>query len=274
MGLAFLKQEIMSAPLTDRPCDTANSRQERASTEEEAPQSPQGLLKSRSLGGICVWKQSTRSGIRQAFRWALAATVPHRLFLTQGPCCCGSVCLTFDDGPDPFVTPRLLDVLREHGVRATFFVIGEKVARHPEIVRRIAAEGHCVGGHSFHHGDPGLTSSRQLREEIRRTADLLAPLVGRKVTLFRPPHGKLTVSKLCRLWRAGQTIVLWNADPKDYSRAAAQEVRDWFEGHPLRGGDLVLMHDNVGHAIDVIPDLSEAIRASGLSFATVSDWLT
>ncbi len=225
-------------------------------------------------GELSIEKQAAPNWGRQALRRGLAATLRSRLFLTHGPRHARSVCLTFDDGPDPILTPPLLDVLRDCGVRATFFVIGKKVACHSEIVRRMAAEGHDVGGHSFDHGDPGLTSSHQLLAEIRRTADLLAPLVGHEVTLFRPPHGKLTVSKLCRLWRAGQTIVLWNADPKDYSRATALEVRDWFGKHPLQGGDLVLMHDNVGHAIDVVPGLSEAVRASGLSFATVSDWLS
>jgi len=204
----------------------------------------------------------------------MGAVLPRRLFMTHGPVGSGAVCLTFDDGPDPILTPRLLDILSTCGVRATFFVIGEKVARHPEIVRRLAAEGHDVGGHGYHHGDPGLTSSSHLLEEIRRTADLLAPLVGHEVTLFRPPHGKLTIRKLFRLWRAGQTIVLWNVDPKDYSRATAHEVNQWFESHPLQGGDLILMHDNVGHAIDGLPGLIKAVRASGLSFATVSDWVT
>ena len=116
----------------------------------------------------------------------------------------------------PSYTPALLDVLRDCGVRATFFVIGEKVERHPEIVRRMVAEGHGVGNHSFHHNDPQSTSARQLMDEVHRTKVLLAGLLGSDVTLFRPPRSKLTASKLWWLWKARQTVVLWNVDPKDF----------------------------------------------------------
>jgi peptidoglycan/xylan/chitin deacetylase (PgdA/CDA1 family) len=168
----------------------------------------------------------------------------------------------------------LLDVLRDCGVRATFFVIGEKVERHPEIVRRMAAEGHCVGNHSFHHKDPSRSPARELLVEVRRTAGLLGRLLGHEVRLFRPPHGKLTASKLWRLWKAGQTVVLWNVDPKDYAHATAREVYDWFGARTLRGGDVILLHDRVPHAIEIIPHLVEKTRASGLTFSTVSDWLS
>ena len=170
-------------------------------------------------------------------------------------------------------TAPLLDVLRDCGVRATFFVVGEKVERHPEIVRRMVAEGHGVGNHSFHHKDPHSTSARQLIDEVHRTKALLAGLLGSDVTLFRPPHGRLTALKLWRLWRARQTVVLWNVDPKDYAHTTAQGVRDWFQARSLRGGDLVLLHDRVPHAIEIVPNLVKEARASGLTFATVPEWL-
>jgi teichuronic acid biosynthesis glycosyltransferase TuaC len=211
---------------------------------------------------------------RQVIRWALSATLPPRLFLTRGPRRARSVCLTFDDGPDPVLTPPLLDVLRDCGVRATFFVIGEKVERDPEIVRRMVAEGHCVGSHSFHHGNPESTSAAQLLDDVHRTAALLSGVLGQKVTLFRPPHGKLKAAALWGLWRAGQTVVLWNVDPKDYARPTAHDVRDWFVARRLRGGDLILLHDRFPHAISILPDLARQVRALGLSFATISDWLS
>ena len=219
-------------------------------------------------------KQAAPNWAHQAICWGLAATLPSRLFLTHGPRRGRSVCLTFDDGPDPVYTPAVLDVLRDCRVRATFFVIGEKVERHPEIVRRMVAEGHGVGNHSFHHNDPQSTSARQLMDEVHRTKVLLAGVLGFDVTLFRPPRGKLTASKLWWLWKARQTVVLWNVDPKDFARTTAREVHDWFEARALRGGDLVLLHDRVPHAIEIIPSLVERARASGLTFSTVSEWLS
>jgi peptidoglycan/xylan/chitin deacetylase (PgdA/CDA1 family) len=222
---------------------------------------------------LSIGARAAPSWRRQALRRVLAATLPPRMFLTHGPRDARSVCLTFDDGPDPVLTPRVLDALRDCGIRATFFVIGKHVERHPEIVRRMVLEGHCVGSHSFTHSDPRSTSCRGLIDEVSRTSTLLAGLLGLDVRLFRPPHGKLTASKLWRLWRQRQTIVLWNVDPKDYSRTTVQEVREWFEMHALRAGDLVLMHDNCPHAFEIIPCLVQQARASGLKFSTVADWL-
>jgi teichuronic acid biosynthesis glycosyltransferase TuaC len=206
------------------------------------------------------------SWVRQAIRWGLSATLPSRLFFTHGPRQGRSVCLTFDDGPDPLFTPALLDVLRDCGVRATFFVIGEKVERHPEIVRRIVAEGHRVGNHSFHHKDPASTSARDLIDEVHQTEELIARFQRSDVALFRPPHGRLTASKLWRLWMARQSVVLWNVDPKDYLCHNPSQVLDWFSNRPLERGDVVLFHDRVPHAIAVLPSLIEEARARGLEF--------
>jgi peptidoglycan/xylan/chitin deacetylase (PgdA/CDA1 family)/glycosyltransferase involved in cell wall biosynthesis len=209
---------------------------------------------------------------RQLLRRALTALLPRRRFLTRGPAESGSVCLTFDDGPHPEHTPRLLDGLRRQGVRATFFVVGRQAERYPELVRRIAAEGHTLGHHSYSHSEPGQTSARQLLDEVRRTRDLLAGLTGTPPVLFRPPKGSLTARKLWGLWRAGQTVVLWNVDPKDYARRAAGEVRDWFRRRPLNGGDLVLMHDNHPHAAEVVPGLVEDAHGRGLTFSQLPEW--
>jgi glycosyltransferase involved in cell wall biosynthesis/peptidoglycan/xylan/chitin deacetylase (PgdA/CDA1 family) len=213
------------------------------------------------------------SRFRQLVRRLLAATLPRRLLLVRGPVSSQSLCLTFDDGPHPEHTPRLLDVLREQGVRATFFVIGKQAEAHPDLVRRMAAEGHLVGHHSFSHSEPGRTPAAQLIAEVHQTRDLLAGLVGAPPRLFRPPHGKLTARKLWGLWRAGQAVVLWNADPKDFACAGPDDLRCWFQGHPPRGGDVVLMHDNWPYAYQVLPELVAECRRRGLGFATIDEWV-
>jgi peptidoglycan/xylan/chitin deacetylase (PgdA/CDA1 family) len=209
---------------------------------------------------------------RQLLRRGLAA-LPRSRLLVRGPDGDRSVCLTFDDGPHPEHTPRLLDVLKDLGAPATFFVVGRQAERHPGLVRRMAAEGHLVGNHSFTHGEPARTSARHLLEEVRQTAAVLTPLAGRQPPLFRPPKGQLTVAKAWRLWRAGQTIVLWSADPKDYACGSAAEVRGYFERRPLGPGDVVLMHDTHPHAAEVLPAVIAAGRARGLSFTTLARWL-
>jgi peptidoglycan-N-acetylglucosamine deacetylase len=203
---------------------------------------------------------------RRLARLGLRTLLPSRLLTVTSPGGRGTVCLTFDDGPDPEHTPRLLDVLGEQGVGGIFFVIGRKAERHPDLVGRMAAEGHLVGHHSYDHADPSTVGARRLVAEARRTRDLLSPLLGREPTLFRPPFGRLTAAKLAGLWLAGQTVVLWNLDPKDFARRSPEELAGWFARHPLRGGELVLMHDNHPYAAGAIPLLAAQAVARGLSF--------
>ena len=211
--------------------------------------------------------------LRQMIRTTMAATLPRRLFLVHGPVDGSSVCLTFDDGPHPENTPRVLDVLQAHNTPATFFVIGENVQQHPDLLRRIAAEGHAIGHHSFLHTDPDATSSRQLLAEIKQTNQLLENLIGRKSSLFRPPHGKLTAAKMLGLWRAGQKIILWNVDPKDFQSHSPEQLRQWFKSHPLSPGDIVLLHDKVEHLAEILPEVIQSTRRRGIHFTTVAKWI-
>jgi len=210
---------------------------------------------------------------RQRVRWALTTLLPCRLLLASGPVRSGKVCLTFDDGPHPEHTPRLLDQLRESGVRATFFVVGRAAEKFPHVLRRIVAEGHRVGNHTYLHREPETVSARELLEEVDRTQELLTRLTGLRPTLFRPPHGKVTVAKMWRLWWARLTVVLWNADTKDYARTSPADLREWVAGRVFRGGDVVLMHDTCPHTVEVMPDLIRTVRACGLGFATPDEWL-
>lgn len=210
---------------------------------------------------------------RQILRRGMAAALPRRLFLTSGPPGIGEVSLTFDDGPHPEHTPPLLDRMKERGVRATFFLLGRQIERYPDLVKRIAEEGHDVGHHSYTHGDPETTSAIELVTEARRTSALVERLVGRPPRLFRPPHGKLTPGKTVALWATRQTIVLWNQDPKDFACASGEELAGWFRGRRFEGGDVVLLHDVHPHAAAAFEAIVQAVDASGLRFGRISDWV-
>jgi peptidoglycan/xylan/chitin deacetylase (PgdA/CDA1 family) len=204
----------------------------------------------------------------------MSATLPRRLFLTDGPRHSRQVCLTFDDGPHPDYTPRLLQVLAELEVKATFFMIGREADRYPQIVRRISAEGHEVGNHSWSHYDSRSIVSADFMDEVQRTSDVLARLTGRPCCLFRPPHGKLTPAQLVRAWMCRQTVALWNQDPKDYACRSPGDLTAFFDAHPARGGSIVLLHDNQPHAVDALPAIVAGIRARDLSFTTLDGWLS
>ncbi|HEY8061366.1 MAG TPA: polysaccharide deacetylase family protein [Gemmatimonadales bacterium] len=191
--------------------------------------------------------------LRQAIRMALIAAVPRTRLLASLPADDQTVALTFDDGPHPEWTPRILDALARHGARATFFVIGARAAAHPDIVRRLAAEGHAIGHHSWSHSEPATTPARVLLDENRRTRKFLEDLLERPTPLFRPPHGELTPLKLLGAWAQRNVVVLWNRDPKDYQMTAAAELEAAFVARPLKAGDVVLLHDNRAHTAAALP---------------------
>lgn len=193
--------------------------------------------------------------VRQALRSALIATVPRTRLIASLPRREGAVAVTFDDGPDPEWTPRILDALAACGARATFFVVGERAARHPAIVQRIAAEGHAVGHHSWTHSEPATTSAHELLKEVRQTRQYLEQLLGRPAPLFRPPHGKLTPAKLFGLWGQGIIVVLWNHDPKDYQMTDPSQLTGWFTSRALHAGDVLLLHDTHSHTATALPQV-------------------
>ena len=114
----------------------------------------------------------------------------------------GELALTFDDGPNPAWTPRLLDILAAHHVRATFFLVGRFAEAEPALVRRIAAAGHLIGNHSWSHPNLALTACSRVREELQRTSDTLEQITGQPVHYFRPPFGarRPCVLATARLW--------------------------------------------------------------------------
>jgi peptidoglycan/xylan/chitin deacetylase (PgdA/CDA1 family) len=192
--------------------------------------------------------------------------------MVRGPAGAQQVALTFDDGPHPEHTPRLLDCLNTFDMRATFFVVGREAERYPEIVARAAREGHAIGHHSWSHSEPAETSADALVAEVRRTVGLLTDIVGRRCDRFRPPKGALTIAKCAALWRAQQRIVLWSADPRDYQMQQAGELAGWAATQRPRTGEIVLLHDVHPHASHALRSIA-AWRDQGMGFVTLDAWL-
>jgi peptidoglycan/xylan/chitin deacetylase (PgdA/CDA1 family)/glycosyltransferase involved in cell wall biosynthesis len=232
-------------------------------TIDLVPQSPAVLPVVRT-GYRSVWRQAVRRG--------LAVALPRKMFLTGGPETGRQICLTFDDGPHPEHTPRLLDRLQQLHIKATFFVVGREALRHPDIVQRIADEGHRLGNHTWSHPDLRRLSPADFAEEVRRTSDLLAEFAGAPIRLFRPPLGKVTGRQMLKLWGLEQSIVLWNVDPKDYACLLANELRQKICNRTFQAGEIVLLHDIHPFAADILPDLAARVRAAGLDFTTVDTW--
>jgi peptidoglycan/xylan/chitin deacetylase (PgdA/CDA1 family) len=193
-------------------------------------------------------------------RWRAYLALQHAAGVRRRlPASSGTVALTFDDGPDPESTPRVLDLLAEHGVPATFFCVGYQAQRHPALVRRIAEEGHAVGSHSQTHRIGGLSPREAMADFVagRRSVE---DALGRPVPLFRPPHGWLEWRNAAAMRRLGLRTWLWTVDPEDYAPGTkTAAVRGTVGG--CRAGDVVLMHDGLEEALDGSPDRSVTIDA-------------
>lgn len=218
------------------------------------------------------------SALRQFLKSTLKATLPPSWLLVQGPPLASSagaieVALTIDDGPHPEHTPRVLDLLAAAGMKATFFVVGDSCRRYPDVVRRITAEGHELGNHTWLHGEPTRTSTETFLKEIQQTRQLLRDLTGYDCRLTRPPKGELTFGKTLGLWRQQQTIVLWNVDPKDYAMHDRNEMLRWCDAYQPNNGDIVLLHDDQPYSAIFLERLA-ARKLKQTHFVTVSHWLS
>ena len=209
--------------------------------------------------------------LRQAIRAGLKRALPRRVFLVDGPPTDGAVALTFDDGPHPEHTPRILGGLAAADVKATFFFRGDHALQYSDIVRRTKDEGHDIGNHSFSHSEPKETSVFALTEELLRTSALLEVLTGTRPSLFRPPKGELSPLKLFAIAATRHTIALWNRDPRDYL-GDIQAANARMFALPLDPGDIVLLHDTYPVALSLLPRLIDTVRARGLAFTTLSSW--
>ncbi|MFF3753443.1 polysaccharide deacetylase family protein [Streptomyces sp. NPDC002018] len=178
------------------------------------------------------------------------------------------VALTVDDGPHPRWTPRLLDVLDAHDVRATFFVVGAEAARHPALLRRVLAAGHTLGNHTFGHPQPfAALPPRLIAQEIRRTQQVVADETGFTPTLFRAPAGGWSHTVLSTARDHGLTPVDWTVDPKDWRSPPADRIARTVRR--ARRGDIILCHDGGGDRSATVAALDTALaelRLRGVAF--------
>ncbi|MFI0371304.1 polysaccharide deacetylase family protein [Actinomadura sp. 1N219] len=176
------------------------------------------------------------------------------------------VSLTFDDGPGPH-TARLLDTLKAGGARATFFMLGENVQAHPDVVRRIAMEGHEVANHTWSHPDLTTQSPAEVRSQIQRTQQAVKNASGVAPTLMRPPYGATNT----QVGRAvGMPLILWSVDTLDWQHKSVSRDTRIGVKEP-EGGGIVLFHDIHKPSVDAIPKVVDGLKKRGFTLVTVSE---
>ncbi|MBR2935327.1 MAG: polysaccharide deacetylase family protein [Oscillospiraceae bacterium] len=176
------------------------------------------------------------------------------------------VALTFDDGPHPEFTGPLLEGLRERGVKATFFLVGTQIQYAPELVSRMAREGHQIGVHTYSHVSVVGLEQEEFCLQVEGTRRLIYSLLGERELWLRPPYGILDEN--AQHW-ADSPVVLWSVDPEDWKDTNVDRIREHIVSH-TRDGDIVLLHDIYPTSVEAVLEAIDQLQKQGFQFVTVA----
>ena len=204
-------------------------------------------------------------------------TILQRLY-PCGKCCVGkAVYLTFDDGPIPEVTPKVLDILDRYGVKATFFMVGENIDKHPEVFEQVVKGGHAIGNHTYNHMKGWKFSTAEYIANVQKWEDACernypkgypAPVLNR----FRPPYGRTWVWQRRAVKRLGYEIYLWDVLTRDYNPHRTPEAMLRQIKRQTRPGSIINFHDSVKsneRMLEVLPKAIEWLLANGYEIKTL-----
>lgn len=184
------------------------------------------------------------------------------------------IALTFDDGPDEVYTPRILDILKEHRVKATFFVVGIQSAKYPHILKRIHEEGHAIGNHSWNHADLSKISLERIQQEIQDTDALIEKTIGIQPTMVRAPYGAVSDKLKKLLNQTNRPLIGWSIDPRDWAGTSAAHILQNVKSH-TKPGAIVLMHSfggkngNLDNTVEALPEIIAQLKLDGYQMVTV-----
>lgn len=182
------------------------------------------------------------------------------------------VALTFDDGPHPDVTPRILDTLKKHDAKATFFMLGSQVEYYPSLANQVKEAGHEIANHTMNHHDLSILNSDQIKEEMQQSSKIIKKATGWTSTLLRPPYGALNSDVKQIGSDLGYSLVLWSVDSLDWKSRDAAAVNEEVMSH-VTSGSIVLLHDIHSSTADALPQLLTSLTDQGYQMVTVSQLL-
>ena len=183
------------------------------------------------------------------------------------------VAVTIDDGPHDKATPRMLEALRDTGIKATFFILGKSAEEYPDLVRQAIADGHEIATHGYSHRNMARMSRAECEEEWEKTDRILTEL-GAEVKLFRPPGGAYGEVLIEGAKQRGYHVILWDVDTRDWQVPSADTIAERIV-NGVRPGSIILLHDGQYpiHSADALRKVAERLKADGYSFVTVSEML-
>ncbi|MFN6199872.1 MAG: polysaccharide deacetylase family protein [Dolichospermum sp.] len=184
------------------------------------------------------------------------------------------IALTFDDGPWPNTTAKVLDILKKNRIKSTFFVVGQNVKNYPDLTKQIVADGHIIANHTWHHWYHQM-NAQAAAYEVANTTDIIYQTTGVRTSLFRPPGGIMNNGVAAYAKNNKYAVIMWSADSMDYSRPAVPRLMNNIFREAKPGG-IVLMHDGGGdrsNTVKALPEIISRFRKQGYEFVTVPELL-
>lgn len=188
------------------------------------------------------------------------------------------VALTFDDGPDAYYTPKILDILAKNNIKATFFIVGQRAQSHPEMVKRIVNAGHAIGNHTWNHADLDKLTPEQIRSEVTQTDNILTTLSGTHTNLFRPPYGIASQQVVTELDSMGYKVIDWSVDTRDWARTPPAQIMKYVQKE-LQPGGIILehcaggKHENLNNTVTALPQIIAYLQKQGYTMVTIPELL-
>ncbi|MDR1851099.1 MAG: polysaccharide deacetylase family protein [Propionibacteriaceae bacterium] len=260
-GTADEQAGAAPAPQTqDPPGDARSEKTSQEPSQEITPEPPANQAANPEPPSTPVQAQTN-------------AEAPQGVDPNQGPAvdCKVEKCiaLTIDDGPPP-ETAEVLDLFKEKGVKATFFLLGSLAKERPELVKRIYDEGHVIGNHSWDHADMNTLSTAKIKQELERTNEVIAKATGVVPSLARPPYGNKPKAYIKQVKKDGQAIIMWTIDPEDWkTRSKTQNIKR-IVGAAKRNS-IILTHDIWPSTRAAYSSIIDKLQAKGFTFVTIPE---
>lgn len=203
----------------------------------------------------------------------LTKFLPRKYILYEGDINSKQIALTFDDGPNPDYTEKFLELLSDYKIKATFFLLGKNLEKYPQIARKIVSDGHVIGNHTHIHKRIDEISIGELKNELNNPQNMIRTMYNRGFNYFRPPYGKFSLVCLSYCIFKRFTTVLWTLDSRDFEHRGKQHILNNVIGDGIKGGDIILFHDDNEFTLEALPEIIEHLRKKGFEFITVEEML-
>ncbi len=187
------------------------------------------------------------------------------------------IALTFDDGPNPKYTPKLLDILREHKVKASFFIMGRQAKLYPRIIRQIEDEGHTIGCHSYYHNHAWLMPPWATIMDMNETYRILTQILEKSPSWYRPPWGTFNLLSIWAARRLNLDIAYWSIEAKDWAKDTTADYIYYRVVNEIEPGSIIVLHDNQGapqapkRTLEALPRIIETLHEQGYRFITLDE---